>query len=51
MEDNYYESYYIQLVYEHKHTTFTKEDKEIAENRSGIYYIDINWVLSQMIIP
>lgn len=50
-EDSYYESYYIQLVYEHKHTIFTKEDKEIAENRGGIYYIDINWVLSQIIIP
>lgn len=47
----YYETYYIKLVYDYTQTSFTKEDAEIAENMSAIYYVDINWILSQKEIP
>lgn len=43
--------YYIQLTYTHNHYNFTKEEKDSAESRIAIYYIDVNWVLSQTETP
>ena len=47
-----YISWYMRLVYDYTHTSFTEEDAEIAENGTiAIYYVDINWILSQTDTP
>ena len=51
-DNDYYETYYIKLVYDYTQTSFTKEDAEIAENGTiAIYYVNINWILSQTETP
>jgi hypothetical protein len=45
-----FERYHIQLIYNSSSYYFTKE-LEYGEDLKGIYYLDIDWILSQTKIP
>ena len=45
-----FERYLIRLIYKYSNYYFTKE-RECAEIYQGIYYLDIDWILSQTEIP
>jgi len=44
------ERYCIRLIHNYSTYNFTKE-KEYAHYQIGLYYLDIDWILSQQIIP
>lgn len=45
-----YQRYFIRLIYNYSNYYFTKE-RDYAENYGSIYYLDIDWILSQTEIP
>lgn len=45
-----YERYCIRLVFDYSECYFTKEN-EYINSIKGLYYLDINWILSQSKIP
>lgn len=45
-----YQRYFIRLIYNYSNYYFTKE-RDYAESYKSIYYLDIDWILSQTEIP
>ena len=50
VDKNIYQKYCINLIYNYDDYSFTKE-KKYAYNDIAVYYLDIDWILSQQNIP
>jgi len=50
-DDYYMEGYFIQLCDNNNDVGFTREDIVMANSIIGVYYVDINWILTRTEIP